>query len=107
MQFVTVDIMGPFPENSEGKKYILVVVDQFTKWSEAHAIHNQEATTVAEVLTREWFFCYSPPETLHSDQGCQFESHLIYEICCILGIKKTRTSPYHPQGDGSAEQNTP
>ena len=104
MQFVAVDIVGPFPENSEGKKYILVVVDQFTKWSEAYAIHNQEAVTVAEVLTREWFFRYSPPETLHSDQGRQFESRLIYEICHILGIKKTRTSPYHPQGDGSAER---
>ena len=104
MQFVAVDIVGPFPENSEGKKYILVVVDQFTKWSEAYTIHNQEAVTVAEVLTREWFFRYSPPQTLHSDQGRQFESRLIYEICHILGIKKTRTSPYHPQGDGSAER---
>ena len=104
MQFVAVDIVEPFPENSEGKKYILVVVDQFTKWSEAYAIHNQEAVTVAEVLTREWFFRYSPPETLHSDQGHQFEFRLIYEICHILGIKKTWTSPYHPQGDGSAER---
>ena len=104
MQIISVDVMGPFPENNNGNKYILVAVDHFTKWSEAYSIPNQEAATIADVLTREWFFRYSPPETLHSDQGRQFESQLMYELCKILKIKKTRTSPYHPQGDGTAER---
>ena len=103
MQFVSVDIVGPFPESQEGNKYILVAVDQFTKWSEAFPIPNQEASTVASVLSQEWFFRYSPPEILHSDQGRQFESHLIQELCKILQIKKTHTSLYHPQGDATAE----
>ena len=99
----SVDIVGPFPESNNGNKYILVVVDQFTKWSEAYPIPNQEATTVADVLTQEWFFRFSSPECLHSDQGRQFESQLIRELCTILGIRKSRTTPYHPQGDGTAE----
>ena len=104
MQLISVDIVGPFPESNDGNKYILVVVDQFTKWSEAYPIPNQEATTVADVLTREWFFRFSSPECLHSDQGRQFESQLIRELCTILGIRKSRTTPYHPQGDGTAER---
>ena len=40
------------------------------------------------------------PEQLQSDQGRQFESILIAEICKILHIRKTMTTPYHPQGDG-------
>ena len=104
MHFVSVDIVGPFPESQEGNKYILVAVDQFTKWSEAFPIPNQEASTVASVLSQEWFFRYSPSEILHSDQGRQFKSHLIQELCKIFQIKKTHTSPYHPQGDGTAER---
>lgn len=103
-QILSVDIVGPFPENCNGHKYILVAVDHFTKWSEAYGIPNQEASTVAQILTQEWFCRYSPPESLHSDQGRQFESRLIQEICRILQIKKTRTSPYHPQCDGVAER---
>ena len=44
------------------------------------------------------------PEQLHSNQGRQFESNLMKEICDILKIKKTRTSAYHPQCDGLVER---
>ena len=103
-QLVAVGILGPFPESHSGNKYILVVVDHFTKWSEAYAIPNQEAVTVAHKLTQEWFFRFSPPESLLSDQGKQFESQLIQEICRMLQIKKLRMSAYHPQCDGTAER---
>ena len=79
-------------------------MDYFTKWAEAYAIPNQEATTIANKLVNEMFLRFSPPEQLHSDQGRQFESTLIAEICKCLGIHKTRTTPYHPQSDGLVEQ---
>ena len=47
--------------------------------------------------------CISPPEQLHSDQGKQFESTVMQEVCNILGMKKSRTTPYHPQCDGLVE----
>ena len=71
---------------------------------EAYAIPNQEAETVAQKLTDEMFLRFSPPEQLHSDQGRQFESLLVAEICKLLGVRKTRTTPYHPQGDGMVER---
>ena len=50
-------------------------------------------------------FCrFSPPEQIHSDQGRQFESDLLKEICDIFQIKKARTTPYHPQCDGQVER---
>ncbi len=101
---VAVDILGPFPESNQGNIYILVVGDYFTRWMEAFAIPNQEATTVARILTQEVFCRFSPPEQLHSDQGRQFESELIAEVCKLLGIAKTRTTPYHPQSDGLVER---
>ena len=100
LQMVAVDIVGPFTESKTGNLYILVIGDYFTRLMEAYAIPKQEATTVARVLTNEFFFRYSPPEQLHSDQGKQFESQLVAEICKLLGTAKTRTTPYHPQSDG-------
>ena len=96
--------MGPLPESETGNKYVLVASDYFTKWTEVYAILNQEATTVAQKLTDEMFCRFSPPEQLHSDQGRQFESQVVHEVCKLLKIRKTKTTPYHPQCDGQVER---
>ena len=69
------DLTGPFPESPEGNRYILVGGDYFTKWIEAYALPDQEATNVAKKLVDEFFCPFSVPEQLHSDQGKQFESN--------------------------------
>ena len=101
---IAADIMGPLPTTESGHKYILLVVDYFTKWPEAFPLPNQEAATVAEVLVKEYVCRYGVPLSLHSDQGRNLESHLIQEKCSILGISKTRTTPLHPQSDGLVER---
>ena len=104
MQLVAMDVVGPFPESPSGNKYVLVAADYFTRWVEAYPIPNQEATTVARKLVDEFFCRFSPPERLHSDQGRNFESAVIAETCKLLGINKSRTTPYHPQSDGLVER---
>ena len=71
LEIVAMDLTGPFPESPEGNRYILVVGDYFTKWMEAYALPDQEATTVAQKLVDEFFCRFSVPEQLHSDQGKQ------------------------------------
>ena len=104
LQLVAMDIVGPFPESVAGNSYILVVADYFTRYVEAYAIPNQEAVTVANKLVEEFFFRFSPPDQLHSDQGHNFESAIITEVCKLLGVRKSRTTPYHPQSDGLVER---
>ena len=104
LQIVATDILGPLPKSQNGNMYVLVASDYFTRWAEAYAIPNQEAETVAKKLTNEMFCRFSIPEQLHSDQGRQFESKLVSEMCKVLKICKTRTTPYHPQGDGLVER---
>lgn len=101
---IAIDIAGPFPESNKGNKYILVAMDYFTKWPEVFALPNQEATTVAETLVDNVFSRFGVPLELHSDQGRNFESNVFKKICTILGIKKTRTTPLHPQSDGMVER---
>ena len=85
--------MGPFPESEAGNTYILVVGDYFTLWMEAYPIPNMEAITVARMLTDKFFCRFGLPEQLHSDQGKQFESQLLKEVCNIL--KSTKHEQHH------------
>jgi hypothetical protein len=98
------DICGPLKETQSGNKYILVISDYFTKYTEAYPMQDQTAETIANILIREWFVKKGPPEELHTDQGTNFESKLIQEICRLYDIDKTRTTPYHPQSDGQVER---
>lgn len=101
---VALDILGPLPVTPGGSRYILVIGDYFSKWTEAFPLPNQEAGTIARVLTEEWVCRFGAPRSIHSDQGRSFESTLFKELCRLLHIHKSRTSPYHPQSDGLIER---
>ena len=102
--FWAMDYMGPLPETARGNKHLLVIMDHFTKWCEAFPTKDQRASTVAEVLVSRVFSRFGPPAIIHSDQGRNFESHLMHEICRLMGIHKSRTTAYHPQCDGQVER---
>ena len=104
LECIAMDILGPLPTTVRGNKYILVVGEYFTKWTEAYPIPDSEATTVAKILVNEFICRFGVPEQLHTDQGRNFESTLIKQICRLLGVRKTRTTPYHPQSDGMVER---
>jgi len=99
-----IDVLGPLPTSENGNRYILVVCDSFTKWAEAFPIPDQTARTCASVLVENVICRLGCPLDLHSDQGRNFESDLFKELCDILQIRKTRTSPHHPQGNGQCER---
>ena len=104
MERIAIDVLGPLPTTEGGNKYILIIADYFTKWVEAFPLPNQEARTVADKLVNEVVCRFGIPLIIHTDQGRNFESALFAEICQLLDIKKTRTTPYHPQSDGMVER---
>ncbi|MCG8045580.1 MAG: RNase H-like domain-containing protein, partial [Candidatus Thiodiazotropha endolucinida] len=92
MERLAIDILGELPLTNKGNKYILVISDYFTKWTEALPMANMEAVTVAKLLVEEIICRFGIPRTIHSDQGRQFESKLFQEMCKLLDIEKTRTT---------------
>lgn len=98
LELVCMDFLSIEPDRSNTKD-VLVITDFFTKYALAIPTPNQKARTVAKCLWENFIIHYGFPEKLHSDQGPDFESKTIKELCDLAGITKVRTTPYHPRGN--------
>ena len=103
-QVVSLDIVGPFPPTERGNTNILVLSDHFSRWRDALPIQNGTAEEIATTLEEKVFCYFGIPERIHTDQGAQFESKLLAELCALWGVAKSRTTPYHPQSNGVVER---
>uniref|UniRef100_A0A3B1IUQ7 Gypsy retrotransposon integrase-like protein 1 n=1 Tax=Astyanax mexicanus TaxID=7994 RepID=A0A3B1IUQ7_ASTMX len=83
---------------------VLVVTDHYTKLAHAFPCANQTAKQVAKKLWDNVFCVYGFPQRIHSDQGANFESELIAELLKLSGVAKSRTTGYHPMGNGGTER---
>ena len=104
MERVHLDMMGPFPESDSGNKYILVMVDQLTKWVEVQPLPEISAETTARAAVDGFFSQFGYPEQIHTDQGKNFDGNLFRELCKMMRITKTRTMPYRPSSNGQVER---
>ena len=92
-------------EPSKGNiENVLVITDHFTRYALAYASKTQTAQATARILWDNFICHYGFPEQFISDQGRNFESDLIQELCKIAGVKKLHTTPYHPQSNGQCER---
>lgn len=100
---VHMDIVGPFPPCREFK-YILTVIDRFSRWPEAFPIKDITADVIAETFYSNWICRFGAPKIVTTDQGSQFESAVFRALCKLLGIQKNRTTSYHPASNGLIER---
>lgn len=104
LERVHIDILGPFVESHSGNRYVLMIVDQFTKWVCCLPIRDQSAETIAEVFYNNFITIFGCPLQIHTDQGRNFESNYFKALCEMLQIIKTRTTPYRPSSNGQVER---
>lgn len=103
MELVCLDYLT-LEDSPGGYGNILVITDHFTHYAQAYPTTKQTARTTAKLLYDNFILHYGFPARIHSDQGRNFESSIIKQLCEVTGIKKSRTTPYHPQGNGTAEK---
>lgn len=102
-QILGIDIMD-LPLTDSGNKHVVVVQDLFTKWPFVFPVPDQRATRIAQLIAEEVIPWFGVPEALLSDRGANLLSHLVLDLCKLLGITKLNTSSYHPQCDGAVER---
>ena len=98
------DLLGPLPLTPRGNRHILVVTDYFTKWVEIFPFPDQTVETCAEIILNEVIARYGCPYKIHSDQGRNYESQIFSELCRLLEMCKTRTSPWNPWCNGQTKR---
>lgn len=103
-QHVHIDIVGPLPPTRHGYRYLITMIDRLTRWPEAIPTDEITAEVVAKAIYEQWISRFGCPQTITTDQGRQFESQLFTYLTRIMGIEKTRTTPYHPQANGIVER---
>ena len=98
------DIIGPLPTSRKGNRYILIFVDYLTRYTEAFALKEIGAPTIAKYFVERIICRYGSPKVLHSDQGTNFTSSFMREVTTICKTKQTFSTPYHPEGNGLVER---
>ncbi|KAL7295326.1 hypothetical protein TKK_0011357 [Trichogramma kaykai] len=100
---VHIDIVGPLP-NCGGYRYLLTMMDRYIRWPEAVPLLDTKAVTIARAFYRCWVARFGAPLILTSDQGGQFEGGVFSKLLQVCGVRRCRTTAYHPSGNGLIER---
>ena len=103
-QLVSIDICGPFPKSERGNRFIMTVVDHFSKMAQAYCMPDHQASTVANKLVQGWIAQFGTMKELLSDNGTEFMSSLFQEMCRCMKINHLRTTFYRPQCNANCER---
>ena len=103
MELVHMDFLSIEPSKGNIEN-VLVILDHFTRYAQAYASKTQTAQATAKLLWENFIRYYGFPEKFLSDQGRNFESELISELCKLAQVEKVHTTPYHPMTNGQCER---
>jgi hypothetical protein len=103
-ELLSIDLWDAEVISDRGHKYVLTVIDAFSKFALAIPVKNKLAKTIASKLFKHVFSKFGYPDYLHSDNGSEFCNDILKSLCEMLGIAKTHTTAYHPQGNAYAER---
>ena len=101
---VAMDLLDMSITSAKGNRYLLVMVDCFSRWTEACPLPDKTAISVADAFFSNIVCRFGMPTVIHSDQGREFENKVMHELCILGGAHKTKTTPYHPESDGLVER---
>ena len=89
---------------SQGYKYLLVMIDTFTEWTEGFPTQTEKAEEVVRKLLHEIILRFGLPSSLHSDNGTSFTSKVTQGVSKALGITYYLHCACRPQSSGKVER---
>ena len=99
-----IDILGPLPVTEDGYRWILTIVDQFTRWPIAIPLRGRSSAEIARALHDHLITHHGPPKTVLSDRGRELISKSIQQLCATWGIRRVATGGYNPTGNAFCER---
>ena len=100
---LVMDFKGPVPSSRNGNIYILIVVDEYSRYPFAFPCRDQSTETVISCLN-QLFTLFGLPDSIHSDRGSSFTSERIRSFLGNKGIHTSHSCPRHPTGNGQCER---
>jgi hypothetical protein len=94
-----IELVGPLNETIAGDKYLLTILDTFTRWVIAVPIRSKESHVVADALYRNLLTKHGCPSVIYSDQGTEFVNAGLKSMCKSWGIRKLETTGWQPQAN--------
>lgn len=101
---INIDIVGPLNLTSNGNKYIITIIDRFTKYLLAIPIKSADSATIIKIITDRYISLFGIPTTITTDNGSCFTSELFNQFTTALNIKTIKTTPYNPKANGLLER---
>lgn len=101
---IYIDICGPWRETRYGEKYIMAIIDQFSRYISLTAIKRQDEDTIEEVILKKWILRFGAPREIHVDCGKSFEAGKIKNMAEKMKAKLIFSSPYHHNTNGIVER---
>ena len=92
------------PLSENGFKYLLVIIDYFSRFCILHPIMNKKAETIATTLFERVICPFTTPKTIITDNGPEFNNAILTEICKLFNIKKVNIHAYKPESNGVVER---
>ena len=99
-----IDFCGPLRTTLSGKKYILAIIDQFSKYIILRPVTSQDEKTLVKILTEYWILKFGTPKVIHVDNGRCFVSTIFKQLAKKYNFDIQYSSPYHHQANGQIER---
>ena len=103
LEMVSMDVVGPLPVSEQGNKYIITMMDMFSRWPAAYPAADMTAETVVRCI-KQFGGDFGYPEAVLTDRGTNFASQVFAKACKALRINHVMTSSYRPQTNGMLER---
>jgi hypothetical protein len=102
---ISADLIGPLPRSTKGHRYILVVVDNFSKFCLLFPLRSATATAVARHLEEDVFMIYGIPRYVICDNGSEFDGHPVRKLADKYNVRLLYNAKYHPQANPTERTN--